>query len=268
LVLVSPSETVGGASYSGAVYFRGWKSQGWAVELASLQNTPNARSNLGAALSVSSEYAAVATDNVNEVHTFTRSSNGVWQEDAESPLSHDDLVSFIEAAVALDGDTLAVGSHRPVGPAVFLYSRVGANWRAPATGDAILQAGGMFAGSIALTGDTLAVNGDPVRVFERNNDGTWSNSPLPVASKGPIALTDLALVFGPEKLGYNQTAGDEVRLFRRATESSNWQEQPNSPLPTSVGVEEQFGYSVGVDGRRVFVGAPAEPPGGAIYIYD
>jgi hypothetical protein len=77
-----------------------------------------------------------------------------------------------------------------------------------------------------------------------------------------------ALVVGSQEDTSNQTLGDEVHVFRRADETSNWREDPSSPLPATVGASEAFGVAVATDGRTVAVGAPKDGLAGAVYVYD
>ena len=96
---------------------------------------------------------------------------------------------------------MALGTHNGDEPGVHLFTRAGAaSWAPPTDGDTILSGSGMFADSIDLEGQTLVVNGDPIRVFERSSDDVWTSSQLLSASSlGPVELSGDVIVVGSEQ---------------------------------------------------------------------
>lgn len=271
LAVGAPDASSGGIDDAGLMYFFRSAGSGWESEQVAPTSSPEFARELGVHVALSGAAAAGTTDNVNELHTYSRDADGVWREDPGSYLEADDNIAFIEGMVAIDDNWLILGAHNGnLGPTAFVYTRaaLGQAWAKPASGDAVLQASGMFADSVAIRGRTLVVNGEPVRVFQRANDNTWDDSPLPVDSLGPLALTQTTLVIGAEQDEFNAPEGSDVWVFRRADTTSAWKEDPNSPLPTSVTEAESFGSAVATSSSRVFVGAPTEDPGGAVYVYD
>nr|PZN21700.1 MAG: hypothetical protein DIU78_17000 [Pseudomonadota bacterium] len=279
LAVGAPDEPMGGDQYIGAIHlFRQASNGEFQEDQRTVMSVPSAVRLLGTSVAVSGRSAAATTDNYDELHTYTRNASGVWVEDPSSFHTAPPGGVFIEGVVALDGNWLAVGDHNGTtsGPSgvreasVFLYTRrdFGDPWEPPASGTARLTASGMFADSVALRDRTLVVNGEPVRVFERNDDGTWSNRPLPCDSLGPVVVTETALVVGSPQDPYNGVTGDTVRVFRREEPGSTFQEDPSSPLPPQSGAAEGFGFSVAAEGYRVFVGAPNDGNGGAVYVFD
>ncbi|HYO97787.1 MAG TPA: cadherin-like beta sandwich domain-containing protein, partial [Polyangiaceae bacterium] len=139
---------------SGTLHFYGRGPSAWQEQRTAFGPAFPA-SGLGAAVAVSTSYAAAASDNFNQLHTYTRLANGTWTEDDESPLEAEDGFAFIEGAVALSGSWLAIGSHnRTTGPGTFILHRTGptAGWAPFPGGDAVLQGFGMFGDSIAMWG--------------------------------------------------------------------------------------------------------------------
>lgn len=270
LLVGAPSATSGDSDRAGRLHFYRRTDTGWQPEQAAPTSTPSFAREIGYNVALSDGSAASCSDNVNELHTYSRDSGAVWREDSGGFLEAEDGLSFIEGTVTIDGNWLVVGAHNGSGPAAFLFTRggPGASWTTPSNGDSMLQASGMFADAVTLNDRTLVVNGQPVRVFERADDNTWTNVPLAVDSLGPLAPTEHALVVGSQEDASNQTTGDEVHVFRRADENSNWQEDPSSPLPTTVGAAEAFGVAVATDGCTVVVGAPKDGLAGAVYVYD
>lgn len=243
----------------------------WNEEQVSDTTPPYFAREIGHAVALSGGSAASASDNVNELYSYVRDSAGVWRESPDGVIAAEDGIAFIEGTVAIDGDWLVVGAHNAgYGPAAFLFTRGSSSeaWAAPAAGDSMLQASGLFADSVAIRGRTMVANGEPVRVFERGDDDLWQHSPLPVDSLGAVALTDNTLVVGAQQDEYNDPAGGEVNVYRRENGDASWIADPNSPLPASVGEVDAFGWSVATDGRTVVVGAPEEGLSGAVYVYD
>jgi hypothetical protein len=256
---------------SGAIHFYVQSGDVWQEELGSPRGVASFALELGWRIDLAGTSAAATSNNNNELYTYTRDAMGTWVQDPGTPLAAPDGIAFVEGAVALDGNLLAAGSHNAMGgPRVFLYERTGAGqaWAVPSPGDTVLQAAGLFADDLALKGTTLVVNGEPVSVYERAGNGVWARTGLPINSRGPIALTETSLVIGSAQGEFDDVTGNEVQVLRRANETSPWQLDPSSPLPTEVGVTEAFGISVAASGTTVFAGASAEFPNGAVYVYE
>jgi hypothetical protein len=143
------------------------------------------------------------------------------------------------SAVALSGDTLAVGapaSNNPA-PAVVVYEHTPDGWSATATvRGANTEAGDSFGASVALNGDTLVV-GAP---GESGNGESSANNDL---------------------LG----AG-AVYIFVRS--GARWEQQAYIKA-VSPEVRASFGAAVDIDGNTVVVGAPGESGmQGAAYVFS
>lgn len=132
------------------------------------------------------------------------------------------------SAIALSGDTLAVGA--PAGadpaPAVFVYERRAGEWTASATVRGLnTEFGDSFGASVVLDGDTLVV-GAP---GESGNGESSASNDLPGAGA--------------------------VYVFVRS--GSRWEQQAYIKA-VSPEARASFGAAVDIDGNTVVVGAPGE----------
>ncbi len=182
-------------------------------------------------------------------------------------------------AVALDGSTLAVGAPRTRGStgaregAVFVYRESGGEWRA----EAVLRPSdtpgdGTFGHSISLAGDRLAVGApkhDPggladagvVYVLER--DGTaWAERARLHASDGAagdffgvsVALDGDTIAIGaPLKAIADREYAGEAYVFERTPEGWHEAARMTAPAPGTISL---FGFSIGLSGGDLVVGAP------------
>jgi len=163
--------------------------------------------------------------------------NGVWT--LETQLQVPDDPNFIPSGVAIDGNTIVVGSSISDAPSafgagvVYVFRLVNGSWSAPATvAAADATSGGQFGFSVSLSGNTLAVGAN--------------------LQPGMATQSGAAYVF--------------------AADDAMWTQQ--AKLMASDGIDfDNFGCAISVSGQTVFVGALAHtPPGtlfaGAAYIYQ
>jgi hypothetical protein len=192
-------------------------------------------------------------------------------------------------AVALDADTLAVGSQGDYVSGdeyqgVYIYTRSGSSWDVQTRlGSGVSY--GTFGAALALQGDLLAVGdaGWPgqvpegrVRLYERS--GTiWTEQPMVQAVEitaydrfgAAVALSGDTLVVGAPgtNVEIEQAAG-AAYVFQRV--GSDWQEQGQLLAPEPL-EGAAFGMSVAVAGDTAVVGAGgrygADDVGGAAYVF-
>ena len=153
------------------------------------------------------------------------------------------------------------------------------------------EAGDEFGGSIALSGDTLAVgvpneDGDDsggeddsgaVYIFVRNS-GVWSQQGLPLKALdlaagdqfgAAVALDGDTLAIGAPQFESGATANTgKVYIFTRT--GATWTQQ--TTIEGSTGADDNFGLSLALDNDTLVVGAPLEDAGGitdsgAVYIF-
>jgi len=187
------------------------------------------------------------------------------------------------AAIAVSGDTLAVGAPGQSPPAVYVFIRSGSTWvqqaKLVATGSA---SGAGFGRMLALAGDHLAV-GAPgadaragaVYVFDRAASA-WTQT-VRFAAADTIAGDDFGrsmaisgdtLVVGAplKSSGTGHFANGAAYIFVRT--ASAWPQQ--AKLMAQVSSDgDGFGTALAIDGDRLLVGAPmaAGRKGGA-YVFE
>jgi hypothetical protein len=183
------------------------------------------------------------------VYVFARSA-GLWTEQAYVKASNTGAGDQFGATVALDVDTVAVGSRfedsnaAGVGGnqndesssnagAVYIFTRSGAAWAQQAYLKAsTTDAGDEFGSSVALSGDTLAIG---ARREDSNGVGV---------NPGPGAESDNSL-----------GESGAVYIFNRS--SGAWTQQAYIKA-SNAGAGDEFGTSVALDANTLAVGAPLE----------
>ena len=124
--------------------------------------------------------------------------------------------------------------------------------------------GGSLGQNVAISGDVAVVGGSQgnpgVHVFDRNADGTWSQSQK--LSSG-VADTDFgsAVAVSGGTIVVGEEYEDSVYVYERNTNGAWLQSQRLTSGSTGAG----FGYSVAVSGDRMIVGAESED---SAYIYE
>ena len=126
------------------------------------------------------------------------------------------------------------------------------------------QDGGSWGQSVAISGD-VAVAGsgedNSVYVFDRNSDGTWSQSQKFSSSAedtrfgGAVAISGGTIVVGDHYEG-------SVYVYERSTNGVWLQSQK---LSSSVVADTNFGQSVAISGDKMIVGEDSED---SAYIYE
>jgi len=224
------------------------------------------------------------------VYVFTRSGTG-WAFQQKLTANDGAAGDFFGTAVALSGDTLAVGAaFDDSGPiqdqgAAYIFTRNGAMWTQQPK---IIANGGAsqdyFGGAVALSGDTLAVgavgaNTDQgaVYVFTRTIGG-WAPQPKLTANDSApgddfgnaVALSGDTLAVGAQRdaIGTNNAQGS-VYVFTRS--GTGWAFQQK--LTASDGaLGDFFGAAVALHGDTLAAGAPSDTIGantgqGSAYVF-
>lgn len=209
------------------------------------------------------------------VYVFVRNAEGVWAQQAYIKPSNTVFQHKFSIALALSGDTLAVGAPddrscatgvngdpQSTGcnssGAVYVFTRTGEVWSQQAyvkpshTNPAV--GGGFFGNSVALSGDTLAVGAQFDASCATGINGDETNTGCPSAGA--------------------------AYLFTRS--SNVWSQKAYIKAP-NTNAEDYFGYSVALSGDTVAVGALQEdscatgvngdsnnsgcPAAGAVYLF-
>jgi hypothetical protein len=209
------------------------------------------------------------------VYVFTRSGT-VWTQRAKLTASDYGNSAAFGKSVAIDGNTIVVGSSTDGKGAVYVFTGSGATW----TQQAKIQAaealpGDGFSNALAISGDTLAVgaplddvvdaspNDDNGRVYIYNRSGTtWSQQTWLVPSDtdlhdqfgSALALRDAALLIGaPGESTSPKVNNGAAYVYARV---GPWVQQAKL-LAADLESADGFGFSLALDSNLVAViGAP------------
>jgi len=199
------------------------------------------------------------------------------------------------SAVAVDGDTLAVGAplreldgESLVGSAT-VFARTPAGWASEGElfADDAAQSS-QFGSAVALRGDTLFVAAEAadtvvgastgaVYVFERTGT-VWQQTQKLVGASLPccsefgaaLAVDDDTLLVGARK-GVGSNQGGSVTVF---TETAGLWSETDVLVPLESAAFDRFGHAVALDGDRALVGGPTWTDagtgvvGGAAWIFQ
>lgn len=288
----------GPPSSSGAAYVRVRQGATWAHEAKLIASDAGSSDFFGYSVAIDGDTAvvgAVLDDAVGfdsgSAYVFVRSA-GVWSEQAKllpSDLGASDQCGY---AVAVDGDTLAVGAIEANGNvsdsgAVYVFARSGSTWTEQAKLSGPPNFGGSFGRSVAIEGDTLVVGDDTAVGFQfgrafvfRRSGSTWtqiaelvSNAPTTNDAFGcSVAIAADTVVVGARgATGYVFGTGAAF-VFRESAGTWSLEAKLFQPLTEYTG-GDLYGWSVAVDGDRAIVSALSldwSPTNdvGAVYVYD
>ena len=233
------------------------------------------------------------------VYVFTRDHTGNWTEQAYIKTTNTTPYMNFGLSVALSGDTLAIGAN--TGVYVFTREDTGVWAERDLIKPSASEVNDHFGQSLALSGDTLivgapnedsdttGVNGDEannnasdagaVYVFMRDANGVWSQQAYLKASNtkadmwfgNSVSLDGDTLAVGAhredsnstgvnsEQLNINATNSGAVYLFKRDV-SGLWS-QHSYIKASNTNAEDEFGWSVGLSGSYLAIGALKESSG-------
>jgi hypothetical protein len=208
------------------------------------------------------------------VRTFTRSGS-VWSEQALIQPQESADGDYFGSSLAISATTLVVGApsanvqiEQAAGVA-YVFENVGGTWQQQARleAPAPLQQS-RFGTAVAISGDTVVI-GDgstasthAVYVYVRNA-GTWTSQaslPLPsvansvaLSADASVAIVGVAPDLAPGSAYVFRRDGDTWSLgsIRHGNAYPSW---------------DYFGAAVSVSGDDALIGAPIDPPGGAVYV--
>jgi len=210
-------------------------------------------------------------------------SAGNWIEQvtlAPEPGPPYDPLSRFGAAVAVSGDTVAVGSPGPGATgSVLVFVRSGSAWAEQARfGGSSGGPSDGFGGALDLEGDRLLVGapgatGSPATggayVFERTGS-TWTEVALLLPFNGKagdafgssVALWgDEALIGSPDDDVFGESDGGSAYVFVRSGTVWSQQDKLRASVMTA---QDRFGTSVALEGGEALVGSPGRDLGAAV----
>lgn len=204
-----------------------------------------------------------------------------WQKEAQLMADDASFGSVFGNSVAIDGDTVVVGSSQHV--ANFMTGAVYVFTRDPATGIWSQQGDGLMTGedgfgtAVAVNGDMLAASSpdaEEVSTFVRGGS-TWSpfftvDAPaeLLTASFGhSLAMDESRLLVGAPEDAAVETGQGSVVLY--SLSRSSWDvQQILRPQNERDRPDHHFGFSVAMSDSMIVVGAPWDPPiAGEVHVF-
>tara|TARA_Y100000004_G_scaffold153265_1_gene176857 strand:+ start:7623 stop:9008 length:1386 start_codon:yes stop_codon:yes gene_type:complete len=230
--------------------------------------------------------------------TIGSSGTGTWTEQARLVSPDASSTDFFGLSVSISGNYAVVGAYRedPVvtggtqtdGGAAYVYYRSGTTWYFQARlTPTDLEHYDNFGFSVAIDGDYVIVGSryeDPggtqsagaAYIFVRSGT-SWSQQQKLIAyDKGQndqfgfsVAIDGLTAIVGAPRQDHTSTDTGSVYVFVRSGTSWYVQQQLTASDP---GQNDQFGFSVAIDGDNIIVGSPYEDPGnvnsaGSAYIF-
>lgn len=247
----------------------------------SLTGSSSAAAQFGSAIAVKGDIALVGAPGEatgGTVYAYTRAKDGTWSAAGKLPAQGVVAGDRFGAAVAIDGERVAVGApSRKVKGAAFIFRRDAGNWIqeseqiAPPT----IPGNAQFGAAVAVSGDRVIV-GAPATNFAVPAVNTSRDSLFALLSSAPVAdrpriyeaMTALAQPAngrGGAGGGRGGPAGvttGVVIAFERASFGS-WR-QVSSLSPFEFG-NVNFGSAISVVGQELWIGAPGSDGSGRIY---
>jgi len=228
-----------------------------------------------------------------KVHLYNRTSSGSWASAAQLLPSDTAAGDGFGRSVALEGDLLVVGSGYPGHLSdAYVYVRPSTGWVSGATENARLAIppDASAFGAVGVSSDqTIFVSGagsgtGKIYVYVAPSGGWAAAAGAEVTSVaelvpsdgrgGPFAVSSQTVVMGLPDNNLSDDVPGEAAVFVRP--SSGWTGTIHELALLRSGavadVDDDFGWSVGIHGRDVVVGAPRTTVGsnanqGAIYVF-
>jgi hypothetical protein len=221
-------------------------------------------------------------------YVYTRTSGGPWTQSVKlvgSDVVATDIFGF---SVALDQDTLVVGSIGDDAPGLsnsgsaYVFVRTGTTWSEQAKlvpSDPISNL--LFGADLAVQGDTLVIGGannafgvvGRAYVFTRSGS-TWTElQKLPHSDGTPndqygrsVAIDGDSIVVGAQLQDNAVTNSGGADVYRLV--AGSWVLEQKL-LPSDPQSNSQFGFAVDIDGNRALVGASGVTNDtGAVYVFE
>jgi hypothetical protein len=205
-------------------------------------------------------------------YVFVRA-GAAWLLEASLRPSDGFSAEHFGASVAVDGDTLAVGTPWDHGAeAVYVFVRENGAWteRARIVSPDAPSNSGRFGESLALHAGTLLVgapehylpggNGQGAAYVFTGAGATWqlqaklSDSSVPIKVAGAVALSGDVAVLGAPECTSSDPKSDRALVFVRS--GNDWTQQAQLRPDESPAWCEHFGSAISIHGDQVLIGAP------------
>jgi len=302
LVIGAPFES--GLSSQGAALVYELSGASWSFRQALLKPTVDKPDRFGRAIDIDGNSIIVGAAFYNSAHPDSGAAHVFTLDPAGGGWSHQqklvasDAVAFEQfgSAVAIQGDTVLVGALDGLTPiqnyvsgVAYVFQRTGSVWNEQQTVSATDAAlGDHFGLAVAIDGDRVAIGAPEdddnaldgsgsvytfristspaykLTAFDKTLDAEFGHS---------VAVSGDTLVVGAPYHDFSVQADDNrgaVYVYRRGT--GNWIFEQQL-LALDAANDDQFGWSVDIDGDTLVVGAPHQdgpgvtPASGAAYVF-
>lgn len=217
-------------------------------------------------------------------YVFSRTAgDSNWHQEARLTAADGSPLDEFGYAVAIDGDTVAIGAPLHVGDffvgAAYMFVRDEAAGTWTQQGDEIAATDIAFGTAVALRGDMLAVADSASNVVftYARSSSTWSPferlfAPADFSGEGfgsSLAMTDTHLLIGAAHDDAVATGQGSAALYSRSREGWDLQQVLRPEIDTSA--HQWFGYAVALSDEAIVVGAPTQNPKSGTahtFVYD
>ncbi|RYD36678.1 MAG: alpha/beta fold hydrolase, partial [Verrucomicrobiaceae bacterium] len=280
----------GGALFAGAAYVYVKESGTWTLQATLRASIPVPFGFFGFALAIDGDTIAIGELGGNAVggslqegagltHVFVRS-NGEWSQQAKLQASNAYAGNLFGSALAIEGDTLVVGSMREDGGrndtlgefvedsstfenraessgAAYVFTRAGTAW----TEQAYLKA--LDTTNEILDNGRLQKRADEFGLSIAIENGT-------IAIGAPGANRGVKIEHGRQISAKSYEAG---AVYTFGKQGGKWRQMAKLTSPTAAATDsEMFGESISLSGGTLVVGAPyadtGVPRSGAAFVYE
>lgn len=244
---------------------------GWSVALSGDTLAVGAIGESSAATGINGNQSDNSASSSGAVYVFTRASNE-WSQQAYLKASNTGASDFFGHSVALSGETLAIGAIKESSNAtgvngnqsdntalesgaVYVFTRAGGVWSQQAYVKASNPGlSDQFGHSVALSGDMLAVGARNERSAAMGVNGDQTDNSAS-ASGAVYVFTRTGAIWAQEAYlkASNTNAGDQFGYSVGLSGDT-----------LAVGASEEDSAAVGVNGKQADNGAPAS---GAVYVF-
>ena len=232
--------------------------------------TPIAVEGFGYSIAVHGDRAVIGTQNTAAVYVYERDpGTREWSQMARLDYSDEGqaISGFSERTVALDGNTLVVGSFATNN--AFIYEYNGTDWILEQTiTNSDTVDGERFGVSVAIEGTTVAVGADigdadpgfnnftgAVYVFEKNPNSGWpENETNKVVASDATANDQFgwSVALAEDRLVVGAVEGNKLYVYTKNTDS--WDEVL-TPTYANAMPGDRIGHALAISGDSVIVGA-------------
>lgn len=284
-VVTSTLARVDGNDGYGAAYVYVRSGDGWVRQARLVAADPEAFTNYGRSVAIAGDTIVVGASNADGVqdatgaaYVYTRSGT-TWTQTAKFSASDGEGFSDFGMAVALSGDTIAVGAPSTfiggenVQGAVYVFIRSGATWTQQAK--LVASDGAAFhnlGSAVSIDGNTLVAGAHQAEangttfagaayVFVRSGSA-WSEQAKLVADDAgfsdefgiSVALDGDRALVGSRSANVG-AASDEGAAYAFVRSGSAWTQEARL-VATDGAAGDLFGAAVALDGDTALVGAP------------